>query len=125
MQSYHYAWLSVHPERTEQWLKERLADGFHVHHIDGNHDNNDPKNLVLIESGDHMMLHNGSTRLLWRPPSGKKIGRPKKVPEPVISDAAVGAAVQSKHSLKVARKAAEARVHRAAFQRLGSLDTLR
>ncbi len=63
MQSYHRAWLSAHPERTEDWLKERMRDGFDIHHLDGNHANDDPINLVLIECGDHLMLHNGSKRV--------------------------------------------------------------
>lgn len=77
-QAHHIAWLSAHPERSAEWLRDRLADGFHVHHIDGNHENNAPRNLVLIESGDHMMLHNGSSRLLWRPGINKGGGRKRK-----------------------------------------------
>lgn len=63
MKSYHVAWLSVHPERTEEWLSARLKDGFDVHHLDGNHDNDDPGNLVLIECGDHLMLHGTHRRI--------------------------------------------------------------
>ncbi len=82
LESYHYVWLSAHPERTEEWLRGILAQGFHVHHIDGCHSNDDPKNLVLIEAGDHMMIHNGKSRLIWRPqaarkPKGVKPGRKK------------------------------------------------
>lgn len=61
MKSYHYAWLSEHPNRSEEWLKARLADGFDVHHLDGDHSNDAPSNLVLIEHTDHMMLHGGRT----------------------------------------------------------------
>jgi hypothetical protein len=57
MEAHHTAWLSAHPWRTEGWLQERLTDGFDVHHLDGNHGNNDPMNLVLIDRADHMMLH--------------------------------------------------------------------
>ena len=42
-----------------------IAAGFEVHHADGNHHNDDPKNLVLIEGVDHHKLH-GKT--LFRPP---------------------------------------------------------
>ena len=28
-------WLSAHPHRSAKWLRERIADGFDVHHIDG------------------------------------------------------------------------------------------
>ncbi len=71
MRDYHYAWLSEHPHRSEEWLKARLKDGFDVHHLDGDHKNSDPANLVLIEHADHMMLHGGRTlgRLKPRPKS--------------------------------------------------------
>lgn len=40
-------------------MSERLADGFDIHHADGNPDNNDPANLVLIDTLDHAKLHGG------------------------------------------------------------------
>lgn len=36
-----------------KWLRERLADGFDVHHLDGDHDNDHPSNLILLETVDH------------------------------------------------------------------------
>lgn len=57
LQPYHHAWLGNHSHRSEAWLRERLADGFDIHHIDANHFNNEPSNLVLIEHADHMRLH--------------------------------------------------------------------
>ena len=83
MLAHHEAWLSAHPERSSEWFVDRMREGFHIHHIDGNHDNNDANNLVMIESGDHMLLHNGAKRLLWRPPSARKSagGRPRKSAE--------------------------------------------
>jgi hypothetical protein len=51
------AWLKAHPERTAGWLADRLSDGFDIHHLDGDRDNNTPENLVLINSVDHMRLH--------------------------------------------------------------------
>lgn len=57
LQSYHLAWLAFHIDRTEGWLRDRLADGFDVHHLDGDHANDEPLNLVLIEHADHMRLH--------------------------------------------------------------------
>jgi hypothetical protein len=54
---YHTIWLQKHPNRTKEWLQERLADGFSIHHVDGNHANNSPDNLLLIEDTDHMSLH--------------------------------------------------------------------
>lgn len=62
LQSYHYAWLSDHPNRSEEWLKRMMAEGFHIHHIDGDHANDDPMNLVLIDGADHFLLHNGKKR---------------------------------------------------------------
>jgi hypothetical protein len=60
MTEYHLIWLENHPHRSAEWLKERLSDGFDVHHVDGNRDNNDPSNLVLIEHQDHMNNLHGS-----------------------------------------------------------------
>jgi hypothetical protein len=58
MEEYHYVWLASHPDRDEKWLRDKLYEGFDVHHLDGNHSNNDPNNLVLVEHEDHMRLHN-------------------------------------------------------------------
>lgn len=57
MKEHHIAWLEANKHRSKQWLKDRLADGFDIHHIDGNHGNNDPWNLILVESADHGRLH--------------------------------------------------------------------
>lgn len=57
LQNYHFVWLAAHPGRTEEWLRERMRDGFHIHHIDGDHSNDAAANLVLIEGGDHLRLH--------------------------------------------------------------------
>lgn len=56
---HHQAWLDSRPDRTVFWLKARLKEGFHIHHIDGDHGNNNPDNLVLIEGVDHMKFHRG------------------------------------------------------------------
>lgn len=56
-----------------------MRDGFDVHHLDGDHENNDPRNLVLIEHTDHMALHNGGTHMLGRlRPGGRKAGERKR-----------------------------------------------
>ena len=57
LKSYHMAWLSAHPNRSARWLREKIKDGFHIHHKDGDHNNNDPNNLLLIDGDDHMRLH--------------------------------------------------------------------
>ena len=59
MEIYHKVWLEAHPHRTEEWLADKLKDGFDIHHTDGDHDNNDPKNLMLVEAQDHMLVHTG------------------------------------------------------------------
>jgi hypothetical protein len=56
LKPHHVAWLACHPKRTEEWLLERLADGFHVHHADGNHSNDAPNNLILVEGVDHIRV---------------------------------------------------------------------
>lgn len=65
MTEYHLVWLANHPHRTAEWLKDRLRDGFDIHHLDGNHSNNAPSNLVLIENQDHQDLH-GYNRKMCR-----------------------------------------------------------
>lgn len=54
---HHKAWLSVNPHRSEAWLSRKLAEGFHVHHIDCDPSNNDPDNLLLLDGVDHLRLH--------------------------------------------------------------------
>jgi hypothetical protein len=62
MNPHHEAWLAAHPERTAVWLAERIADGFDVHHVDGDRENNAPDNLILIEHTDHMSIHGLNVR---------------------------------------------------------------
>lgn len=58
MKPHHEAWLSK-TEFSQSWLEEHLRNGFHVHHVDGDHDNNDPANLVLMWGPDHMSVLHG------------------------------------------------------------------
>lgn len=37
-----------------------IPDGYHVHHIDFNKDNNEPENLAVIPARDHEILHGES-----------------------------------------------------------------
>lgn len=76
MPEHHRQWLAAHPTRSEAWLLVMLKDGFDVHHLDGNHANNDPANLVLIEHSDHMMLH--GSRMLGRLAPYRRGGRTPK-----------------------------------------------
>ena len=57
MNKHQKTWLKANPHRSAIWLREKLTDGFDIHHLDGNHDNDDPLNLLLIEVMDHMRLH--------------------------------------------------------------------
>jgi hypothetical protein len=76
LEDHHLAWLMAHPHRSSEWLKNALKDGFDVHHMDGDHSNNDPSNLILIEHVDHMGLHGGRTLGRLKRPAGP--GRKKK-----------------------------------------------
>ena len=72
MKDYHYVWLDNHTDRTEKWLEGAISEGFDIHHMDGDHDNTDSTNLVLIEISDHFMLHsNGNLKRLTMIPGGK------------------------------------------------------
>jgi hypothetical protein len=86
LEQYHYAWLACHTHRTEEWLRAKLVEGFDVHHLDGNHDNNEGDNLVLIEHVDHMRLHGTCKTSLGRlsPKPGKKRKRRKIKVEQII-----------------------------------------
>ena len=72
LEKHQRAWLKAHPDRGSSWLKGMLAEGFDVHHIDGDHGNNDSYNLILVEHVDHGRLHGhlnnvvGSNRLKCR-----------------------------------------------------------
>ena len=57
MAKYHYVWLESHREYDENWLAQALSAGFDIHHVDGDHDNNDPANLIMVEKSDHQKLH--------------------------------------------------------------------
>lgn len=71
-------WLEVHPERDEAWLRRMGKEGFDVHHIDGDHRNNDPANLVLVEHRDHFMLHSGKRPKLHRVQQGATRGAKRR-----------------------------------------------
>lgn len=76
-----------------------LADGFHIHHVDGNHENNHPDNLKLIEATDHMRLHGIFGLKRPSPEFMREIGR----------KGAIIANAKRKMNKQRARKAAQAR----------------
>jgi hypothetical protein len=41
----------------EQHFKVKIPTGWHIHHKDGNQENNDPHNLLCLENGEHIKLH--------------------------------------------------------------------
>lgn len=54
-----------------------LRDGFDVHHLDGDHSNDDPANLALIEHTDHMRLHGMGVTLGRLKPRSPSKGKPR------------------------------------------------
>lgn len=42
---------------ASEYFQKELLPGEVVHHIDGNHDNNDPENLVIIKKSQHSRVH--------------------------------------------------------------------
>lgn len=56
MEESHIVWLKHHGVEPE-FLMQAVLNGFEIHHLDGDHDNNDPLNLVLIYDKDHYQLH--------------------------------------------------------------------
>ena len=49
--------LRIHRWVMEQQLGRPLTSAEHVHHIDGNTNNNDPANLIILTNGEHAKLH--------------------------------------------------------------------
>lgn len=60
---YHEVWLEAHPYVDAEWLRAKLKDGFHVHHCDGDRNNDNPDNLLLIFGPDHSRLHRLERRI--------------------------------------------------------------
>ena len=42
---------------AEDYFQKKILPGEVVHHIDGNHDNNDPENLVIMKRSQHSRIH--------------------------------------------------------------------
>jgi hypothetical protein len=41
----------------ESHYKIKIPKGKHIHHIDGNRENNDPKNLIMVSPEEHYKIH--------------------------------------------------------------------
>jgi hypothetical protein len=57
----------------ERILGRKLAFNEVVHHIDGDRHNNDPRNLAVMDRGEHMRMHIAKRRA-----AGLPVGRPKR-----------------------------------------------
>lgn len=51
-----------------------IPDGWHVHHVNGRRDDNDPLNLMALSPGDHRKLHDAIRRAAR--PSGQPTADP-------------------------------------------------
>ena len=51
-----------------------LKKGFDVHHVDGNHNNNELSNLAVLTRGEHVKAHNATKRIIRNPINGRIIG---------------------------------------------------
>ena len=80
----HQAWLAAHPDRSTEWLRKALKEGFDIHHLDGDPTNNKSDNLVLIERSDHFRLH-GNSRLRRLVRNGDRWGEPGISPDGYIA----------------------------------------
>ena len=40
-----------------EYYNGKVPEGYHVHHVDFNKDNNEPENLVLLTASEHLSLH--------------------------------------------------------------------
>lgn len=52
-----------------------LKKGFHVHHIDGNHNNNSIDNLMVVTLSEHQKIHNAEYYLLRSKKTGRYVAK--------------------------------------------------
>lgn len=60
---YRAVWLRAHPYVNATWLDDKIKEGFNLHHVDGNRQNNTADNLLLIFGPDHHRLHKFERRI--------------------------------------------------------------
>ena len=41
----------------EEHNNKKIPKGYHIHHIDGNRNNNTPKNLLCVSAKEHYLIH--------------------------------------------------------------------
>lgn len=93
---------------------DRLADGFHVHHADGDHSNDAPSNLCLIEGIDHMLVFHGWK--LRQVPTGKQLAPNTNL------FSQLGAKGGRAAAKKLTAKQRRAKARKAANARWGNID---
>lgn len=49
--------MSAHRRIYEKFHGIKIPKGMHIHHIDGNHSNNDPLNLQMVTPEEHCRIH--------------------------------------------------------------------
>lgn len=60
---------------AEQFMGRELTDDEDVHHLDKNRENNLPRNLLVLEHGQHLKLHTWLQQNLIIPIEGSKVDR--------------------------------------------------
>ena len=85
----------------------KIPDGYHIHHIDGNKDNNDISNLELMKASDHISMHSRSAENVSR--ARETIRRAAEAAK-VWHGSDAGREWHREHALKVAQEQAEKKV---------------
>jgi hypothetical protein len=63
---------------AEQFMGRKLTDDEDVHHLNGDRSNNLPRNLLVLETGQHMKLHTWLQQHVIIPIDGSKVDREKE-----------------------------------------------
>lgn len=67
--------IRLHRAIYEFYTEEAIQKGYHVHHKDGNKDNNDISNLELLSSSEHAKKHGKETSSRWKTPYMQEASR--------------------------------------------------